>query len=205
MGFKMSFLTDAQEALSEEQYAKLKSLQQKSSEFEATPQEEQELMELKNTVRNAIAQRDRVKNLAFLHGKTYSLVDLFKAGGYDKEDWSKAAKELFPTAKKDAVDIAKYTVNKEEILVQMYGDGRMTKDLTDAIKKAGYKGFITNALNLEWLLKTHTAEAGPYVGSIVYDNLPAVLTRLKLAEHKEAIIKGLTERLNKEKPAEKAA
>lgn len=200
----MSFLTDAQESLTEEQYAKLKSLQQKSSEFEATPQEEHELMELKTIVRNAIAQRDRVKNLAFLNGKTYSLADLFKAGGYSKEDWSTAAKELFPTVRKDAVEVAVYKVGTEDVSVKMFSEDRITKDLAAAIKKGGAKGFIANARNLEWLVKNHEGTVGLSAGKIVYDNLPAVLMRLKLKEHQDAIIKGLEERFKKEKPAEKA-
>ncbi|OMP07042.1 hypothetical protein CCACVL1_01387 [Corchorus capsularis] len=65
----MSFLDNAKEVLTEEEFTKLQELQTKSSDFEATPDEEKNLLELKNSVREKIAQRDKAKNLSFLNGK----------------------------------------------------------------------------------------------------------------------------------------
>ncbi|WZB69154.1 hypothetical protein WJ968_21005 [Achromobacter xylosoxidans] len=65
----MAFIHDAQEILSQQDYAKLKELQQKSAEFETTKAEEEELYQLKKNVHDGVALRDREKNLAFLNGK----------------------------------------------------------------------------------------------------------------------------------------
>ncbi|MFX7906638.1 hypothetical protein ABTK51_20200, partial [Acinetobacter baumannii] len=68
----------------------------KSSDFEATPDEEKNLLELKNSVREKIAQRDKAKNLSFLNGKVYTIAEIITAGGYSNEEIKKYYSEKFP-------------------------------------------------------------------------------------------------------------
>jgi hypothetical protein len=100
----MSFLDDAREVLKEDEFAQLKSLNQKSADFDASPEEEKALFELRGKVRTFIATRDRQKNLQVIGGKAYPLKDILQVSGYSKKEILTAINELFPRSKSEETD-----------------------------------------------------------------------------------------------------
>ncbi|WP_176290458.1 hypothetical protein [Burkholderia vietnamiensis] len=206
----MSFLTDAQEILAETEYNKLRELQRKSADFEATRQEEAELMDLKQQVYDGVAKRDREKNLSFLAGKAYPLEDVISAGGYSKEDislvnlvknfgitkedWDKATKTLFPPETKNAIEVAQYKVGDKTETLKMYE--RASSELSDVVKKGGIKGFAQHATNIEWLTEFSVPDRGPHQGKKNYKNAGEVALRFKW--DKNELVKAILARAEKE-------
>ncbi|PMP84163.1 MAG: hypothetical protein C0175_00550 [Caldisericum exile] len=92
----MAFLDDARDSLTEDEIATLKRLNQKSADFEATPEEEKTLFDLKNKVKTFVATRDRQKNLQVIGAKQYPIKDILQVSGYNKKEVLAALNELFP-------------------------------------------------------------------------------------------------------------
>ncbi|MFA1584653.1 hypothetical protein ABZR37_03430 [Achromobacter ruhlandii] len=175
----MAFIHDAQEILSEEDYAKLKELQQKSAEFETTKAEEEELYNIKKKVHDGVALRDREKNLAFLNGKAYPLAEIINATGYTEDEVKDAVKKLYADTT-PAVKIATYKIkgiNGKETDHDVMNTGRLTKELKAEVVKHGIKGFLANINDLDWLLKSHVVQKGKYKDSTVYPNATDVAKR----------------------------
>jgi len=182
---KMTFLENAQAVLSEADFNKLQFLNKKSADFEATPDEEKELVDLKGKVRSAIAERDKVKNLEFLKSGAYTLAEVLKVFlGSDKAEAdfrkaiNKAVAEIYPTESKGAVHIADYGT---EQLIMFGGVGARNDKVKELAEKGGIKGLV-KALHphgLEWIKTTVVPEKGPYKGKKTYPNVQAVATRFK--------------------------
>lgn len=175
----MAFIHDAQEILSQQDYAKLKELQQKSAEFETTKAEEEELYQLKKNVHDGVALRDREKNLAFLNGKAYPLAEIINATGYTEDEVKDAVKKLYADTT-PAVTIATYKIkgnNGKDTDHHVMNTGRLTKELKAEVVKHGIKGFLNNVNDIEWLLKSHVVEVGKYKGTTVYPNATSVAKR----------------------------
>ncbi|HDR9039751.1 hypothetical protein JAO10_07730 [Burkholderia contaminans] len=142
----MSFLDNAKEVLTEEEFTKLQELQTKSSDFEATPDEEKNLLELKNSVREKIAQRDKAKNLSFLNGKVYTIAEIITAGGYSNEEIKKYYSEKFPRGAN--TEVRQYATIKfkdkdgKEVEEAIKTGERISKGAKEAIKKMGVAKFV---------------------------------------------------------------
>ncbi|MDO8775570.1 MAG: hypothetical protein Q7K57_44070 [Burkholderiaceae bacterium] len=92
----MSFLEDAKSALGEAQFNKLESLARKSTNFETTSEDDQDLIDLKQLVRNRVSARERAGHLSFLTEEKYSVQEVLAAMKATKEDIEQAVKALFP-------------------------------------------------------------------------------------------------------------
>lgn len=172
----MSFLTDAQETLTAEEYEQLKSLAAKVAAFEATREEDKKLSEIKNKVYEAVATRDRVKNLNILAGKAYSIQDMLTAAGYTEDEVKAAVNKMYPKAAAPVVTIATYKIDNEEHELKM-GE-RVSDTLKAVVDKGGVKLFVANA-DLDWLLTETIPKLGPYKDKSIFKNINAVATRFK--------------------------
>ena len=192
----MAFLDDAKEILVSEDFTKLQFLNQKSANFETTSDEEGELHTLKQKVRNGIATRDRAKNLAFLQGKTYSAVEVLKAGGYTAKEVKAAIKEIFGSAAPStgngapAEAVAKYKVKgggEQELSLT----GRLTPEMREFLKSANPKSLIAGLTEFgkKWAAEFTVPTQGPYSGKHIYNNLNTLAKRV--GKDKAALMKEL--------------
>ena len=181
----MAFLDDAKEALGEK-FDKLQLLARKSADFEATQDEENELAELKASVRTFVSQRDRAKNLEFIKTGGFSVAEVLRVMGATKEQVNKAVAELFPAQIGPILGTVK---TKNESGKEVVEEIRSGKGLSrEAMKelKANEKAFVKclSADGKSHLLEQHISEAGPYKGQKIYTNIGPVITRFKLDKAK---------------------
>lgn len=183
-----TFIEEAKEFLTDEQFNRFELLRIKANNFESTVDEEEEFNDIKFNVRNAINQRDKDKNLSFLKDKSIQLVDVLRVMGSTREDINKAVKFLFPTKEELTESIAtivyKNKVGDEaETGVKMgTGDGvRLNRQASAEIQKLGVKGFVKNLTEFGrvWLTQNHVSEAGPFSGKTIYPNINALALRFK--------------------------
>jgi hypothetical protein len=173
----MSFLDNAKEVLTEEEFTKLQELQTKSSDFESTPDEEKNLLELKNSVREKIAQRDKAKNLSFLNGKVYTIAELITAGGYSDEEIKKYYSEKFPRGAN--TEVRQYaTIKVGETDVAIKTGERISKEAKEAIKKMGVKKFVACITDKPYFEEHTTPDVGIMAGKKVYKHINEQAKRL---------------------------
>ena len=210
----MSFLDTAKELLTEQDFTKIQLLAKKSADFETTAEEDEELLNLKNQVKNLMAKRDAAKNLEFLKTNPYpieTIIELMKPKAYDlnkvltllevnKEQLSKSLKELYPT-QKESLDIAIYQDGDKSYTFNLAN--RVETALSKLIKAGKEKAFAT-ALTQEgkaWILKNHISEKGKFKDQTIYPNLSIICTKLKF--DKEVLLNELNVKAEKEEPKKK--
>lgn len=184
----MSFIEQAKEVLTSEEVAKLELLARKSADFETTHEEDNELIGLKKKVKEAIAQRDKEKNLAFV--KEYTLIEILQVFKPTQDDLNKAIKTLFPKEKAAVSEaIAKYKIGDK--VHEVKNGERPVKALSEEIQKHKEKGFVKALTDFgkAFMKETHVADAGPYAGETIYDSVNAIATRFKF--NKAALLKEL--------------
>lgn len=185
-----SFLDEAQELLTEDEYSELKTLNRKQADFESTNDEETRLLALKNQVRKAIAERDKVKHLDFLKSGAFTLAEVIKyMAGTDEENVRKAVAEalrnLYPAPEKKPVHIADYPngANKDHPhqLIMNGGLGTRNDILKDLVEKGGIATLVKNLTDegKEWITAFSIPDKGPFKGKKTYHNINAVCTRFK--------------------------
>ena len=184
----MAFIDDAKEFLKSEEFAKLELLARKSADFDTTSEEDNELFALKKSVKEAIAKRDKEKNMSLI--KEYSVEEIIEVFKPTKEAWDKMTKKLFPKAQaeiSEAIAIYKIGDTNHEIK----NGQRLLKELSQAVAKGKEKKFVESLTDFgkKYMALSHKAEAGPYSGSVIYDSVNAIATRLKL--DKSALLKEL--------------
>lgn len=174
----MSFIEQAKEVLTTEEVAKLELLARKSADFETTHEEDNELIGLKKKVKEAIAQRDKEKNLAFV--KEYTLIEILQVFKPTQDDLNKAIKTLFPK-EKAAVSEAIATYKVGDKVYEVKNGERPVKELSQEIKKHKEKGFVKGLTDFgkAFMNEKHKADAGPYAGEVIYDSVNAIATRFK--------------------------
>ncbi|MBU9553865.1 hypothetical protein [Burkholderia multivorans] len=173
----MSFLNDAQEVLNAEEFAKLQELQTKSSNFEATGEEEKALFDLKGIVREKVAQRDKQKNLSFLNGKVYSIAEIITAGGYSDQEIKDFYTKKFPRgANTEIHQYASIKVGETDVAIKT-GE-RISKEAKEAIKKMGLKKFVACITDKPFFEKHTTPDVGIMAGKKVYKNINEQAKRL---------------------------
>ncbi|WP_324778277.1 hypothetical protein [Ralstonia pickettii] len=174
----MSFLDNAKEVLNEEEFNKLQELQTKSTNFEATGDEEKALFELKNSVREKVAQRDKQKNLNFLNGKVYTIAEIITAGGYEDKDIKEFYTKKFPRgANAEVRTFATIKVGEKDVEVKT-GE-RIAKETKEAIKKLGVKKFVLCITDKPYFVdNVSTPTAGPMAGKKVYKHINEQAKRL---------------------------
>ncbi|MFZ6755567.1 hypothetical protein ACO0KY_19650 [Undibacterium sp. Dicai25W] len=175
----MAFLDDAKSVLSADDYAVLEKLAKKVSEFDTNSDEDKQFLDLKQSVKKALAERDRAKNLAFLKDGGYSIAEILKAMGITREQLNDAKAELFPNKTEISETIATYTINGTQYEFKM--GGRMDKVLSDAIKKGKEKHFIANLTEFgkTWIKEFNIPTQGPYQGQEIYKSINEVVARIK--------------------------
>ncbi|MCB4345437.1 hypothetical protein LA345_16160 [Burkholderia vietnamiensis] len=178
----MSFLNDAQEVLTAEEFAKLQELQSKSTNFEATGDEEKALFDLKGVVREKVAQRDKQKNLSFLNGKVYSIAEIIVAGGYTDEEIKKYYSEKFPRGANTEVHhfaTIKFTnKDKKEVEEQIKTGERISREAKEAIKKMGVAKFVACIIDKPYFEEFTTPDVGIMAGKKVYKHINEQAKRL---------------------------
>lgn len=179
----MAFLDDARDSLNEDEIATLKRLNQKSADFEATPEEEKQLMALKMKVKEFVGTRDRQKNLQMIAGKAYPIKDILEVSGYDKKQILVALNTLFPRGAKGESEVI--TVGKDFD----YRDGKRYGLNADyqAFKTAGLKKAIEGLTDFgkTWIAKEVTTPRG----KVIHPNKEKFATMFKTTV--EAVDKAL--------------
>ncbi|MCA1859947.1 hypothetical protein LE191_07445 [Janthinobacterium sp. HSC-3S05] len=202
----MSFIQNAQEVLTAEEFALLNSLNAKSTSFEATPEEEATRSALVIQVRKAVAERDKMDNLKILNGKVYSIEDMFNASGHSLKEYlsSFSIAELLEAAgitvdkvkehiknldkqEKQNAEKTEYAIYKNgEVEIKLNDIDRIKKEEKAFIVKGGVAGLVVALTNKEWFVKPNNVEKGKYKGSITYPNLTKEAFRLDF--NKEELI-----------------
>lgn len=186
----MSFIDDAKEALNE-RFNRLELLARKSGNFETNSDEDKELFDLKEEVKEYVAQRDRAKNLSFLADGKYSLAEVLTVMKATKEDVNKALKSLFPADVGVSIGTVKTTKDSKEVVEEIRNGKPLSREAMKTLK-GNEKAFVKclSAEGKELLLKSHKATVGRAIGQLVYPNISPLLTRFKLDKAK--LLKELT-------------
>jgi len=187
-----SFIEEAQAILSADEFAKLKSLAFKASNLETNADEDDELAELKIKVQQAIAQRDRIKNLQFLTTGGFSVADVLtamKADAKEVKKWLKSNTAETAEAPSFVIGIFNSKDGKIEIRSNLKFAERSN---ASEIAKAGAKKFVDslNEAGKKWLAESHKATVGPYKGKLIHKNISTVATRFKF--DKTALLKAVS-------------
>jgi hypothetical protein len=185
-----TFIEEAKLLLSNEEFVTLELLGKKSADFETTPEEDKKLVELKAKVKTAMAERDRLKNLAFIADGAYSIIDLLKAAKATKEQINDAIKILFPAPAPVITDvIATYTKGDKKYELK-WGE-RLDREFSALIKEGGIKALVKNLtpFGTTWIHTSTTPDVGPYAGKPTFHNVNDVVLRFKFdkAELKKAL------------------
>lgn len=214
-----TFIEQAKEVLQQDQMNRLELLARKSADFDSSPEEDTELMELKREVKKLIANRDRDQNLKFIKDGGYSVEDVLGAMGIDSTYFLKNMtfanalkafsmdKKVMTKALKDHFDALSPKVPMTFPLAiygqdDVYFDKRQETKVSKAIKDGGVKLFVENLSDSgkAWLMENHVAEKGPYGGKTIYANVAKIVQKYKFDKKELMIALGIEKEEKKEKP-----
>lgn len=224
----MSFIADAKEILNAEELAQLELLARKSADFDTTSDEDIKLFELKKKVKEVVAKRDKMKNLAVIGNKAYALdelleasgythqdifsqyeniTDLLIAAGYDEEKQQEHFENAFkkPPKPKSEVYFGEYVINSVGQKLEFKEGSRINKDAKEHVQKMPVKDFL-NSIQPEawaWISEINIPKQGPYKGKELYSNAKETAKRLELKE--DELIKAIIakKKADEKKPDDK--
>ena len=183
----MGLKEDAKEVLSEKDYASLVSLNEKARNFETTTEEEAELSRLIDKARNAVARREKTKQLSFLKNGDFTIAEVLSTMKATKKAINKAVSELFKTNTSETIGIYDLDGRKVEY---MNGE-RIDAELAKRFKEGGVPYFISGLTSSgkSYLTKPKIVSGGPYNGQTKYDGIRYTANRLGF--NKDELMKAL--------------
>ncbi len=194
----VSFLEEAKQILTEQEFIRLELLIAKFTGNIETPEEEKELSILRNKVRAVLQEREALKGLEVLKSGNFTLSQVLKTLNPTEKELKSYIKANFKTAStKEPITVGKvkYLIDgaeKEgEIIFNAGTENKAPREMGEAVRNAKEAGFVKmlSPEGLAWVSKTHTATAGPTKGSKVWDNINQVATRFKF--DKATLIKAI--------------
>ena len=177
----MGLKEDAKEVLSEKDYASLMSLNEKARNFETTAEEEAELSKLIDKARNAIARREKTKQLSFLKNGDFTVAEVLSAMKATKKDINKAVSELFKgsASNSDSEVVGIFEIDGEKI--EYRNDGRLNPKLSAALKaNADREKFFVSGLTdfgRAYLTEGKPITVGQFSGKMGYKGITDTLKR----------------------------